>query len=139
MEAVEVLGSWKRGRLREQKWIRSHFRQWLWERGYAVQSDNSIEVRGPSSDILDTLEWHQDGNYVDISRYKKRRFLIVVWADKRPTEIRLKKSKRVLTTKVGDVILFRNDLVEHRTPEGGMAGRWFIRATDVRKIFPSRI
>ena len=136
MKAVQVIGRWERSGLRDRKWIAHHFREWLWEHGIAVRSNLSFDIRKPGSYTTDAdvRKWHQDG---DGRNNKRRRFWLVMWSNVKPTELRLKRSKRIFEVAPGHVVLVRNDLVEHRSPTETHEGRWFIRVTDVAFIQPS--
>lgn len=136
MKAVRILGTFRRGSLRG-KWLRYHFQRFLWEHGFAVVASDAITVRAPSvhyPEDLKITQWHQDGNHANYRPRNGHKFLIAMWSSTRPTEIRMKRSRRVIKIEPGEVVIVKNDLTEHRMPEGGMVGRWFIRATDVREL-----
>lgn len=133
MKAIQVLGRFDRHELHGVKWLEHHFRVWLWDHGVAIRSKFSVTIRKPSQKPadIDIQKWHQDGCQGD-----KVRFWLVMWSDKLPTHYRLKRSKREVTVNPGDVVLVRNDLVEHRAPMDTMPGRWFIRVSDAGLLIP---
>jgi hypothetical protein len=86
-----------------------------------------IEIREPR-DLLHRwktgagAKWHTDA----ISRLGTKSF-VLLWSNECPTEIRNKKTLQRKRVRNGDIVLFDNELFEHRISRRKPRKRWFAR------------
>lgn len=75
--------------------------------------------------------WHRDGDH------HERVMTMAVWASICPTEIRDVSTKKVIEIPNNSIVVFRNDLYQHRYPLAAYrttGGRWFARVWHLKKI-----
>lgn len=75
-------------------------------------------------------EWHQDD-----AGYIGKAMLMAIWASMIPTEIRRFDTKELITYPEKSIVIFQNELFEHRFPERAfeVSGvRWFARAWNLK-------
>lgn len=106
----------------------------------------SMEIRTPyesreAAQGFYTLDWvgknYDDGWHQDNNGVKKE--YIVLWANIWPTEIRHKKTKKLVEIEIGHAVMFDNSKYEHRPPKEAAKcnHRWFSRMFVVLKRKPT--
>lgn len=83
-----------------------------------------VEVRDPGRNqyVEASKTWHREAS--------SSKFLIAVWSNVRPTEVRFADGRLLEGAQDGDIILVDNNEVEHRAP-ADQTDRWFIRTSVV--------